>query len=166
EQTGAGERASGAEEIEMRDHEWQDDEIRAAWIQRTERIGTAAAPLLEVLVEDVPEVLVASLATGDGFHLCSIGLHEQDVGRFSALGSSLQSVARAVTGALPDVARNVRLDAVSLRADDVLLVYVTIEHPELGAFIVSAAARGISLGELQMETARAASRLAEELREL
>ncbi|GEM_PF-4533767 len=148
------------------DREWGSDQLRDAWVSRTTIIGEAAAPLLEALCDEIEEIIVAAVSTGDGFNLCAIGLEEDEIGRFVALGSSLNSVAQAAVGALPDTPRKVKLDVATAIAGDLTLLSVTFDHETLGTCILTAAGRDISLGRLKLEAEQTAAALSEALQGL
>lgn len=151
---------------EALDAEWPDEAALEEWRARTERLGLAAAPHLEALLDEVPHTISAVVCTGDGINLCSVGLYEEGVGPSAALASSVHSVARAAVEVLPEVPRDPELDVVSVQSGDTLLIYITFEHPTLGPLILAAAGRGSSLGELLLESRRTAARVRESVGEL
>lgn len=142
------------------DPEWPTGED---WEERAERIGLAATPHLEDLLDEFPASVVAMVCTGAGFNLCSVGIEEADVGRFAALSSSLYAVSHASVRALPVEDDTDQLDVVSVQAGDTLLLSITFEHPEFGELVLAAAVQNVTLGELLLKCRITAGNLAEQL---
>lgn len=146
-------------------HEWDDPELRHEWAERSREIGTAAVTYLERLLDENESITAVGVSTRDGFNLCTVGIPEESVTRFAALGSSLHSVAGAsVATAIGD--DNVALDSVSVRAGDVYVLYHSFAHPTLGALVLTAASRRMALGEMLIETKRTAAQLQDALRDI
>lgn len=133
------------------------------WEDRAERIGVAATPLLEDLLDEFPESIVAMVCTGAGFNLCAVGLTEEAVGRFAALSSSLHAVSSASVGALPGEKEAEPLDVVSVQAGRTLLLSITFEHPDFGELVLAAAVAEVTLGELLLKCRMTSTKLAREL---
>lgn len=146
-------------------HEWGDPALRQEWMERSRVIGSAASEHLERLLNENESITAVGVSTRDGFNLCTVGIPEEAVTRFAALGSSLHSVAGAsVTTAIGD--EDVTLDAVSVRAGEVYVLYHSFAHPTLGALVLTAASRRMALGEMLIETKRTAAALQDALKDI
>lgn len=137
--------------------EWPDD---AAWHARIDGIATAAVPTLEELLDEIPAAIAAMICTGDGFNLCTVGLNEDSVGQFAALSGLLHSVSLASVNVLPQAAGGQELEVVSVQTEDLLMLCVSFEHPELGTLILATAAQQTTLGELLLQSRITAGKLA------
>jgi predicted regulator of Ras-like GTPase activity (Roadblock/LC7/MglB family) len=115
-------------------------------------VGRRVLPILERLVSTLPSVATVVVSTADGFNVCALGLDEQQVERVCALGSSLHSMAGALTEAIaPGVTRPLDLTsiahgefttvvlAISLSDHTHLLLWVTTsEDTTMGSVIYRA----------------------------
>lgn len=70
------------------------------WQVESAAIGRLVQPALEKIVKRLPQLRCASLCTPDGFNICSLGLHEDQVGKMAALASSLFSMGNAALATL------------------------------------------------------------------
>ncbi|MGL5810916.1 MAG: roadblock/LC7 domain-containing protein [Nocardioides sp.] len=101
----------------------------------TSAIGRRVLPILERLVSTLPSVATVVVSTGDGFNVCALGLDEQQVERVCALGSSLYSMAGALTEAIaPGVAGP--LDLTSIAHGEFTTVVLAISLPDRTRFLL------------------------------
>lgn len=138
-----------------------EDHIAQDWDLWSRSLGNFIMPMLAELAEEVPQIQAAIFCSADGLNLCTLGVREGDVGRLSALTSSVFTVAAAhrkvVTPETSD-AMTVHISA----GDDHTVLYA-VELVGVGQFVLGAYAEEIPLGKLLVEIRRTADRVVERL---
>ena len=138
-----------------------EDHIAQDWDLWSRSLGNFLMPLLSELADEVPQMRAMLFTSADGLNLCTLGVRESDVGRLSALTSSVFTVAAAhrkvVTSADSD-AMTVHISS----GDDHTVLYA-VELPGLGHFVLGAYAEDIPLGRLLVHIRRSAERITERL---
>ena len=107
------------------------------------------------------------LGTGDGIHVCSIGLKDSlDAARITALNSSMLGVSSAQAMVI-DPLKNEDQDTIVTVAmpGDEFIALAKIEHAPVGHLVLSLFARDTQLGMVVHQTRQAADALAEWLLE-
>lgn len=130
------------------------------WDVLSRLLGSAAQPELVALGEAVEGIEAVLFCTADGLNLCTLGVFERDVGRLSALTSSIFSVAMALRKAARAEAHGM---TVHLSAEDSHTILVSVELAGVGSFVLGAPATDVQHAVLLVETRRAAERITEKL---
>lgn len=133
---------------------------RPDWDALSRLLGSAAQPELEALGERVEGIEAVLFCTADGLNLCTLGVFERDVGRLSALTSSIFSVAMALRKAARAEAHGL---SVHLSAEDAHTILVSVELPGVGSFVLGAHATDVQHGVLLVETRRTAELITQKL---
>jgi len=117
------------------------------WRMESLAIGQRVLPPLERLASRIPNLRFASLCTVDGFNLCSIGLHEDQVGKMAALSSSLLSMGNAAVQSLLGADRSVQtMETITMEASGLHLVCESIARPGKASPLILFAAAQAPLG--------------------
>ncbi|MGG5258351.1 hypothetical protein [Phycicoccus avicenniae] len=130
------------------------------WDALSRTLGVVAQPELEALGERVPDIETILFCTADGLNLCTLGVYERDVGRLSALTSSIFSVAMALRKAAQADSAGL---TVHLSAEETHTVLVSVHLPDVGDFVLGAQASDIQHAVLLVETRRTAEDLTQKL---
>lgn len=139
----------------------------------TNDLAAAALPYMSRMRHQVPGIYAVVLGTGDGTHVCSIGLGDAlDAARISALNSSMFGTAGAQAAIVdlsrdPDEAKGEGRDAivsVSLPNDEVIAL-AKVAHPPVGHLVLAVFARDVQLGMVVHHARTSAQALSEWLDE-
>jgi hypothetical protein len=130
------------------------------WEALSRDLGGAVQDELVELGERVEEIELVFFCTADGLNLCTLGADHRDVGRVSALTSSIFSVAAALRKAAHADAHGL---TVHLSDEGASTVFVPVELPGTGSFILGAHAIDVPHAVLLVETRRMAQRIATKL---
>lgn len=133
----------------------------------TNDLASAALPYMSRMRHNVPGIHAVVLGTGDGIHVCSIGLKDSlDAARITALNSSMLGVSSAQAMVI-DPLKNEDQDTIVTVAmpGDEFIALAKIEHAPVGHLVLSLFARDTQLGMVVHQTRQAADALAEWLLE-
>lgn len=129
----------------------------------TNELARAAMPYLSRIRADNAGVYSILLGTGDGLHICSLGLATpEDAAAMAALNSSMLGVADSQVRLLdPDADANSTADAVvSVTLPDGVLVLSSIVYPPLDHLVLAVSAQDTQLGVVIHEAREASRQLA------
>ena len=124
-------------------------------------IARAALPYLSTIREEVSGVRAIVLGTGDGIHVCSLGMGgPEDAARLSALNSSMFGVAGAQVQLMghPDSVGGETVVAVTMPGE--ILIVVSIVYEPVGNLLLCVSAEDTQLGMVIHQTRQAADELA------
>ncbi len=141
-----------------------DAEIAASWELWSEQIGRALLPVLQRLQKAMPTLTSAMICTADGFNLCTLGVDESEVGKLSAMTSSLHSIADAVSSTVHE-GESGPLDMVNLTNGSSTTVGLAIRNLIVGQLLLWVTAKDETLGVLLMRSKVAAEGVREILGE-
>ncbi|MGL4175780.1 MAG: hypothetical protein ACRCSN_06850 [Dermatophilaceae bacterium] len=130
------------------------------WDALSRDLGAAVQPELVALSDRVDAMELVLFCTADGLNLCALGMSQRDVGRVSALVSSIFSTATALRTAGRAASEGM---TVHLSDDGASTVLVPVEVPGTGSFILGAHATDVPHAILLIETRRMAERIAAKL---
>ncbi|MGL5819098.1 MAG: hypothetical protein ACRCYR_16150 [Phycicoccus sp.] len=130
------------------------------WDVLSRDLGAAVQPDLVALGDRIDGMEFVLFCTADGLNLCALGMSQRDVGRVSALVSSIFSTATALrtTGRAASEGMTVHVSD-----DGASTVLVPVEVPGTGSFILGAHATEVPHAILLIETRRMAERIAVKL---
>lgn len=150
----APEPVSAAEPVSMSDGEWtaqigRHRRVRGAEFS-TSDLAHACLPLMQDLREQVPGVNSVVLGTGDGMHVCSIGLRDSlDASRITALNSSMFGVAAAHAKIIDPILGSEHNTSVIVELPgDNLMALTKIEHEPIGHLVMGIFASSTQMGML------------------
>ncbi|WP_255998482.1 roadblock/LC7 domain-containing protein [Corynebacterium sp. CCUG 71335] len=134
----------------------------------TSDLAKACLPIMSNLRNEVPGVHSVVLGTGDGLHVCSIGLKDGiDASRITALNSSMFGVAAAHAKVIDPVLGDEHSTSVIVELPgDNLMALVRIEHEPIGHLVMGIFATDTQLGMLTHHARSFGKRLGEWLREI
>ncbi|MGL4743184.1 MAG: hypothetical protein ACRCXL_02160 [Dermatophilaceae bacterium] len=132
----------------------------ADWDVLSRDLGAAVQPELAELSDRVDGADLVLFCTADGLNLCALGISRRDVGRVSALVSSIFSTATALRTAGRATSEGM---TVHLSDDGSSVVLVQVEVAGTGTFILGAHATEVPHAILLIETRRMAERIAVKL---
>ncbi|MGL5929114.1 MAG: hypothetical protein ACRCY8_09270 [Dermatophilaceae bacterium] len=130
------------------------------WDALSHDLGAAVQPELVALSDRVDGMELVLFCTVDGLNLCALGMSQRDVGRVSALVSSIFSTATALRTAGRATSEGM---TVHLSDDGASTVLVPVEVPGTGSFILGTHATDVPHAILLIETRRMAERIATKL---
>ncbi|MGL5864262.1 MAG: hypothetical protein ACRCYX_00105 [Dermatophilaceae bacterium] len=130
------------------------------WDVLSRDLGVAIQPELVALTERIDGMDLVLFCTVDGLNLCALGMSQRDVGRVSALVSSIFSTSTALRTAGRVASEGM---TVHLSSDGGSTVLVPVEVPGTGSFILGAHATDVPHAILLIETRRMAERIATKL---
>lgn len=110
------------------------------WAVWSRSIGLIALPYLEELLRENAHIKQASVCSGDGLNLVSLGLSEEQVGHFAALASSVFGVAGALGAVTNDDAA--AETSVEITAGGLRTALHRVDVRDVGQLIVVATAEG------------------------
>lgn len=118
----------------------------------TKAVGKVALPVMEELIERLPNISSAVLCTADGLNLCALEVDEMVVGKLSSLGSTLFSIGNSVIDTvLPDgKSENNTHKEVIIAIDNVQVMVIEVEHPGLGNLILLVSVKDTATGVILM----------------
>lgn len=127
-----------------------------------DEIARAAMPFLSRIRENVRGIKSATLGTGDGIHLCSIGMSGlEDAARLAALNSSMYGVAGAQVQMMGHTeGMGIGETVVSVTMPGEILTIVSIGYPPVGNLLLCVTAEDTQLGMVILQTRDAADALA------
>nr|VDG64145.1 Uncharacterised protein [Streptococcus thermophilus] len=133
----------------------------------TSDLAKACLPLMSNLRNEVPGVHSVVLGTGDGLHVCSIGLKDGiDASRITALNSSMFGVAAAQAKVIDPVLGDEHSTSVLVELPgENLMALVKIEHEPIGHLVMGIFANDTQLGMLTHHAHNFGKRLSEWLSE-
>ena len=124
-------------------------------------IARAALPYLSTIREEVTGIRAVVLGTGDGIHVCSLGMSgPEDAARLAALNSSMFGVTGAQVQLMghPDAVGGETVVAVTMPGE--ILIVVSIVYAPVGNLLLCVSAEDTQLGMAIHQTRRAAYELA------
>lgn len=127
------------------------DEHSADWRVRSRSLGGSVAPVISALVHEVPQVRAALVCSADGHNLCTVGVDATDVGRLSALTSTLVAAATAVQDAVTTSGTDADAMTVHVSAGDQHTALRAVDVPGHGRFVLGVHAEEMSLGTLLVQ---------------
>ncbi|MGL5859643.1 MAG: hypothetical protein ACRCY9_00105 [Phycicoccus sp.] len=130
------------------------------WDVLSRTLGAAVQPELLALGDRVDGMELVLFCTVDGLNLCALGMPQRDVGRVSALVSSIFSTAAALRTAGRAASAGM---TVHLSDEGASTVLVPVEVPGTGSFILGSQATDVPHAILLIETRRMAERIATKL---
>lgn len=139
----------------------------------TNDLAAAALPYMSRMRHQVPGIYAVVLGTGDGIHVCSIGLNDAlDAARISALNSSMFGTAGAQAAVIdpsrdPNEEKGENRDAivsVSLPNNEVIAL-AKVAHAPVGHLVLAVFARDVQLGMVVHHARTSAQALSEWLDE-
>lgn len=133
----------------------------------TSDLAKACLPMMSNLRNEIPGVQSVVLGTGDGLHVCSIGLKDGiDASRITALNSSMFGVAAAQAKVIDPVLGDEHSTSVLVELPgDNLMALVKIEHEPIGHLVMGIFASDTQLGMLTHHSRSFAKRLSDWLAE-
>ncbi|MDO5669816.1 MAG: hypothetical protein Q4G50_07415 [Corynebacterium sp.] len=133
----------------------------------TNDLAAAALPYMSRMRHQVPGIHAVVLGTGDGIHVCSIGLNDAlDAARITALNSSMLGVSSALAQVIDPLKEEDRDTIVTVAMpDEEFMALARIEHAPVGHLVLSLFARDTQLGMVVHQTRQAAAALTEWLLE-
>ncbi|MDO5670454.1 MAG: hypothetical protein Q4G50_10650 [Corynebacterium sp.] len=130
-------------------------------------LAAAALPYMSRMRHHVPGIHAVVLGTGDGIHVCSVGLDDAlDAARITALNSSMLGVSSAQAQVIDPLKEEDRdtIVTVAMPGDEYMSL-AKIEHAPVGHLVLSLFARDTQLGMVVHQTRQAAASLTEWLLE-
>jgi len=133
----------------------------------TNDIAAAALPYMSRMRHQVPGIHSIVLGTGDGIHVCSIGLSDNvDAARLAALNSSMLGISGAQAGVIDPIDPDNKDTVVAVALpNDQYIGMAKIEHSPVGHLVLCLFARDTQLGMVVHQARQAAAALAEWLEE-
>ncbi|MBM6404460.1 hypothetical protein JQN72_09425 [Phycicoccus sp. CSK15P-2] len=138
-----------------------EEHIAQDWDILSRSLGLFVQPVLTEFAEHSSHIKALLFCTSDGLNVCTLGVRDNDVGRLSALTSSVFSVAAAHRKVMDD--RGMDNATVQISSGDDHTVLVAVRLPGLGNFVLGAYAEGIQLGLLLVQLRQTATRIHERL---
>lgn len=132
-----------------------DGPVARDWDVWSRSLGQSVEPILAQLAVDVPTLGAALFCTADGLNVCTLGVSEANVGRLSALTSSVLSVAAAHREAI--TAQRDHSTVLNISAGEHHTVLLAVRLERLGDFVLGVYARDVNLGLLVVMTRRTAA---------
>ena len=116
----------------------------------TSDLAHACLPLMSDLRTKIPDIHSVVLGTGDGLHVCSIGLRDGlDASRITALNSSMFGVAAAHANVIDPILGHEHNTSVIVDLPGAnLMALARIEHKPIGHLVLGIFARDIQMGLL------------------
>lgn len=131
------------------------------WEVWSRSIGMVVAPHLEDLVRRLPGGATAALCTLDGSNIVTVGIPESDVGRVSAICSSLFSISSAQQRALGAV-NGGDATLVNITNGNRQTTLIALKTQDSGTFVLMASSEDVTIG-LMLSYAQ---KVAEKIKEL
>ena len=135
----------------------------------TNDLAAAILPSMARMRHSVPGLYAIALGTGDGMHVCSLGLPDSLVAsEITALSASMLGVAEAQANLLEAEADESAPPAIVTvaRPDDECMALVKVEHEPVGHLVMTLFARDTQLGMVVYHARNSAIQMAECLAEV
>ena len=164
---------NGPKEILQEDYDWKVEIGRHRRVRgqdfATNDLAAAILPAMARMRHSVPGLYAVALGTGDGLHVCSLGLPDSLVAsEITALSSSMLGVAEAQGDVLEPATDDTSQPAIVTvsRPADEYMALAKIEHPPVGHLVMTLFARDTQLGMVVYHARQSAIAMAEWLAEV
>ncbi|MCZ9308254.1 hypothetical protein ACUY3K_06045 [Corynebacterium uberis] len=135
------------------------DQLRSSNLG-SEGLAATILPVLAELYEDVDNTKALVVGTGDGLHVCSIGLDSAETGaQLAALNSSLAGVSGAQAQMLGHAHEEGAETIVAMTLPSDVLVVCTVPYPDLNNLLLAVSVTDSQLGMVIHLTRKAAQKI-------